>query len=124
MVKSSPIGGTVLVVDDDALVRLVGVAMMEDLGFAILEAESGEAALEIIRERPDIVLLFTDVRMPGMDGIHLAQEAVSLRPDLKVIFVSGYRAGNAPLPAPLVAKPYGPTELKRAVDLQLASGDP
>jgi len=111
-------GRAVLVVDDEALVREVGAELLIDLGFQVLEADSGEAALRILESRPDISLLFTDVRMPGMDGVELARRAALLNPRLKVIFVSGYSAPHAALSAPLLDKPYGPDDLERVVESQ------
>lgn len=111
---------TVLVVDDEPLVRMLGADMMMDLGFDVLEAETGEEALGLITTRRDIALLLTDVRMPGMDGVELAGRAQALRPDLKVIFVSGYTAAHTRLPGPLVEKPFGRYELQQAVEKRLA----
>ena len=111
---------TVLVVDDDPLVRMVGADMMADLGFDVLEAGGGAAALQLLAERPEVVLMVTDIRMPGMDGVELAERAMALRPELKVIFVSGYRVGHTTLPAPLVQKPFATGDLRQAVDLQLS----
>ena len=112
---------TVLIVDDEVLVRMVGADMMTDLGFEVLEADSGEAALRIIENRPDIDLLLTDIRMPGMDGVELVDRALVLRPDLKVIYVSGYTAPHGRLDAPLLDKPFNPGELEQVVNRQLAT---
>ncbi|MDP8915662.1 MAG: response regulator [Pseudomonadota bacterium] len=115
-------GRAVLVVDDEALVRMVGAEMLADLGFEVLEADSGPAALRLLQSRPDIALLFTDVRMPGMDGLELSELAMQQNPALKVIFVSGYSAPHRNLPAPLLDKPYGPQDLERVVESQLQAG--
>ncbi len=109
----------VLVVDDDPLVRMVGAEMMADLGFEVLESDSGAAALRVLEERRDVVLLLTDVRMPGMDGVELARRAKELRPEMKVIFVSGYTAPHGRLPAPLLDKPFGHEQLERVVEGEL-----
>jgi CheY-like chemotaxis protein len=106
---------TILVVDDEPFVRMVGAEMMANLGFEVLEAGGGEEALAVIASRPDIDLLLTDVRMPGMDGVELAKRAQALRPDLKVIFISGYTASHTSLPGPLVQKPFASTDLHHAV---------
>lgn len=89
---SLPVGSeTILVVEDDARVRRVAVARLEDTGYRVLEAESGAQALRMLDADPEIALLFTDIVMPGgMSGDDLAREARLLRPGLKVIFTSGF----------------------------------
>lgn len=80
----------VLVVEDDALVRLSAVDMVSALGFTPLQAADAEAALAILRGPDRVDVLFTDVGLPGMRGPELARQAAGLRPGLKVIFASGY----------------------------------
>jgi PAS domain S-box-containing protein len=81
----------VLAVEDDARVRRVSLRRLKDLGYDVIEADSGPAALAIIEDGAAFDLLFTDVVMAGgMSGIELAQKARELRPDLKVLFTSGY----------------------------------
>jgi CheY-like chemotaxis protein len=79
----------ILLVDDDDAVRHVGTAMVEEAGFAVEGANGGAAALEALG-RSDFELLITDIVMPGMSGVELARRARELRPDLPVIFASGY----------------------------------
>ncbi|HTH99035.1 MAG TPA: response regulator [Stellaceae bacterium] len=102
----SQAGPTILVVDDDPQVRDLAVMMLEDTGFSVLEASSGEAALDSLRQHPDVRLLFTDIRMPGMDGVELAGRAVELYPNLKVVFTTGYMIRRPPANMPIVPKPY------------------
>ena len=83
-------GAVVLVVEDDAEVRAFACGALADLGYKALEAGDGEAALVILRRTQDIALLLTDVVMPGMNGRALAAAALELRPDLKVLFMTGY----------------------------------
>jgi CheY-like chemotaxis protein len=84
-------GETVLVVEDEPRVRRMSVARLSDLGYRVLEAANGPAALTLIEAHPEIDLLFTDFIMPGgMTGGDLAREARKRRPDLKVLFTSGY----------------------------------
>ena len=84
-------GQVVLVVEDDALVRRVTVARLKSLGYQVLEADNGPSAVEILQLRTDIDLLFTDMVMPGgMSGAELANLGRSLRPDLRILFTSGY----------------------------------
>ena len=79
-----------LVVDDEAMVRMVVLEVLEDLGCASLEASDGAVALEILRSDTRVDLLITDVGMPNMNGRQLADAARALRPGLKVLFITGY----------------------------------
>jgi PAS domain S-box-containing protein len=82
---------TILLVEDDALVRVYAEKQLAALGYTVIAAADGASALEVIGRRDDIDLLFTDVVMPGgINGKQLADAALKLRPRLKVIFCSGY----------------------------------
>jgi PAS domain S-box-containing protein len=88
---------TILVVDDEPLVRMVAVEILDELGYSVLEAEDAHSAIKILNARPDIDLLVTDVGLPnGMNGRQLADAVRANRPDLPVLFVTGY-AENAVL---------------------------
>jgi CheY-like chemotaxis protein len=87
-------GETVLVVEDDATVRLLITEVLQELGYRYLEAPDGQAALKIVSSNAVIDLLISDVGLPGMNGRQLAEIARAHRPDLKVLFVTGY-AENA-----------------------------
>jgi CheY-like chemotaxis protein len=116
---------TVLVVEDDPDVRELAVTLVESLGYRSLAAADAGQALKWLAERPDIVLLFTDIVLPGgMNGVELAQEARRCRPQLKILFTSGYtehalvQQGCLPAGAAMLAKPYrraGLAEKFRAV---------
>lgn len=80
----------VLIVEDDDTARRVTAQGVRELGYTVLEAENGRAAIDIIRQRPDVNLMVTDVVMPDMDGARLAREAVFRRHSLRVLFVTGY----------------------------------
>lgn len=81
----------VLVVEDDARVRRVTVSRLLDAGYSVIEATNGTEALALFQENRDIALLFTDVVMPGgMAGDELAHKVRTLRPEIKVLFTSGY----------------------------------
>ena len=81
---------TVLVVEDDAGVRQYSTSVLRELGYRVLEAESGPTALNLLRAQQPIDLLFTDVILPCMNGRQLADEARKLQPQLPVLFTSGY----------------------------------
>ena len=84
-------GQTVLVVEDEADVRAYTTSILRELGYRVLEAGTVAAALQILRLHPEVLLLFTDVGLPGgMNGRQLADAARKLRPDLKVLFTTGY----------------------------------
>lgn len=113
--NDSALGGTetVLVVEDDKLVRQHVVSQLKALGYRVFEAADGKSAIEILHQIPDIALLFTDVVMPGgMGGRELAEAARVLRPSLKVLFTSGYTEnsivhnGKLDRGVELLSKPY------------------
>lgn len=104
--QSPPAGGseTILLVDDEEAVRQITRRLLEMCGYRVHEASSGRQALEVWREHgPEVGLLLTDVVMPeGLDGRELARRLWSERPNLKVIFMSGYppQAGDTSLGFP------------------------
>lgn len=81
---------TILVVEDEDAVRRLTVEMLGELGYAALEAENAERALEILETHPQIGALITDIVMPGMNGRMLANEVLAKRPGLPVLFTTGY----------------------------------
>ena len=118
---------TILVVEDDDLVRRQVRATLLELGYRVLEAESGPQALGLVEDRPEIDLLFTDMIMPGgMNGSALAEAARALRPDLKVLFTSGYMEdatiarASAAGGFDLISKPYRRQQLAEKLREMLA----
>jgi CheY-like chemotaxis protein len=110
-------GETILMVEDDELVRLSVKTLIESLGYRVVSARNGREALEIVRQDAPIDLLFTDIVMPGgMQGPQLVAEARRLRPELKVLYTSGHPEYST-LPYGLdpgieqLNKPYEPHEL-------------
>src|SRR5262249_7540517 len=92
-IPTAPVAGgseCVLVVDDDDGVRAYVAETLSSLGYSVLQANSGEAALEVLREHPQTGLLLTDVVMPGMNGRQLAEAAQAMTPRLKVLYMTGY----------------------------------
>jgi CheY-like chemotaxis protein len=87
----SPSKPTVLVVEDEALLRIIVTEELQDAGFEVLEAEDGHRALEILTSHREVNLLFTDIRMPGaLSGWDVAEQARREHPDLPVIYATGY----------------------------------
>ncbi|MGQ0589384.1 MAG: PAS domain S-box protein [Sphingosinicella sp.] len=110
-------GATVLLVEDNDQVRDFAESLIAELGYRVLSSVSGEAALLVLENEP-VDLLFTDVVMPGMDGIALARRARELRPDLPVLLASGYSeqvANGGATEFETLAKPYGVQSLGRAL---------
>jgi CheY-like chemotaxis protein len=104
--------GTALLVDDEDLVRLSTADMLKDLGFAVIEAETGEDALRIIEEGKRIDLLVTDHLMPGICGTELTHRVRASNPGLPVLLVSGYAEGQGVDPdLPRLNKPFRKDEL-------------
>jgi PAS domain S-box-containing protein len=87
-------GETVLVVDDEPTVRMLVTETLEELGYAAIEAADGQDGLQVLQSGARIDLLITDVGLPGLNGRQLADAARALRPELKVLFMTGY-AHNA-----------------------------
>jgi CheY-like chemotaxis protein len=83
-------GETVLVVEDEPVVRGVILEMLGEQGFRTLEAVDGPSGLRILRTSARVDLLITDVGLPGMNGRQLADQARETRPDLKILFITGY----------------------------------
>jgi signal transduction histidine kinase/ActR/RegA family two-component response regulator len=80
----------ILVVEDEQRVRHFTVDALRELGYTAISAGGGEVALELLRHQPSIALLFTDIVMPGMDGRRLADQALVIRPDLHILYTTGY----------------------------------
>ena len=116
-------GAQVLLVDDDAAVRDITASMLRDIGYDVLEAGSGGAALERIGEKLDFDLIIIDVAMPGMSGAELARRIRAKRPALPILFVTGF-ADRAALEgvseSSIVGKPFLSNELADKVRLALA----
>ena len=111
-------GETILVVEDDEAVRAYSVEILQELGYRALEAADGHAALRLIEgDGPAIDLLFTDVVMPGMSGKELSERMRALKPDIKILYTSGYtrdgflRDGKLDPDVALLPKPFTPQHL-------------
>ena len=118
---------TILLVEDDELVCRYAEDQLRSLGYRVITARTGAQALDVLRQNPDIDLLFTDVIMPdNMNGRQLADAALSLRPGLRVLYTSGYTEnaiihhGRLDPGIQLLNKPYTRADLVRKVRAALA----
>ncbi len=119
-------GEFILVVEDEQRVRHFAVDALKELGYPTLSAHSPEAALRVLEDAPQVTMLFTDIMMPGMNGRQLADRALQMRPDLKVLFTTGYTRnavvhnGMLDIGVAFLAKPYTVRQLALKVDDVLA----
>ncbi|MFC5067714.1 response regulator [Flaviflagellibacter deserti] len=114
----------VLVVDDDSAVREVTASILRDLGYRVTEAGSGGAALEAIGT-PDLDVVLLDFAMPGMNGAEVAAEIRSRRPDLPIVFATGYADAGALTEAPedrIIHKPFVEQELNAKLRKAIGAG--
>jgi len=115
-------GEVVLVVEDEPLVRALAARLLRRLGYAVLEAKDGDAALALVKPDTRVDLLLTDVMLPGqLTGPRIAEEIVKRRPGLPVVFASGYSQEMIDLGARggesirFLSKPYDRRKLAQAV---------
>jgi CheY-like chemotaxis protein len=113
---------TVLIVDDDEGVRTLIMRILRTRGYTVLEAEHGEAALAMLNDRPTAVdLIISDIVMPEMGGVELAERVHTRWPDIKILFVSGYPQGatidarSVASLVPVLGKPFTPARIASAV---------
>jgi len=92
----------ILVAEDEPMLRIIAVEMLADAGFEVFEAADGLEALELLKANPGIALLVSDIKMPRMDGYALVEAGLAVRPDLKVLLMTGY--AQDPLPQTLKAR--------------------
>ena len=124
-------GESILLVEDDDLVRAHALRLLESLGYRVVTASNGPEALELLRRDVPCDLLFTDVIMPGgMTGTQLAEAALSIRPGLPVLYTSGYTEngiihhGRVDAGIHLLHKPYRKQELAAKVSAVLGQARP
>ncbi|WWH00884.1 response regulator [Pseudomonas poae] len=112
---------TILVVEDDNIVRMLIVDVLEELEFTVLEAADAEQALAFVKNSQEVIsLMMTDVGLPDMDGKQLASKVRELRPQLPILFASGY-ADNIDVPdgMQVIAKPFSIDQLRDKVKSML-----
>ena len=110
--------GTVLIVEDDSKVAEVSASLIQQIGYHTMVAADAREALDLLARQKDIVLVFTDIIMPGkMDGIQLARTAREYHPNLPVLLTTGYArmAETVKGEFPILRKPYELSALARAV---------
>ena len=110
----------VLIVDDDEQVLSTGAEMLRMLGHEPVEALGGQEALRLIEDHPETELLVTDIVMPAIDGIKLADMLTVRRPEMKVLYATGYMDHAKTLPGILhgriMRKPYRLNELRNELE--------
>jgi two-component system, response regulator PdtaR len=107
----------ILIVEDEALIRLSAVGMLEDAGFRMIEAANSDEALGLLEADSDVQLLFTDVEMPGaIDGLALAKQVRDRWPHIRIVITSAKRQlqpDELPAGSRFELKPYGPDAVIR-----------
>ena len=123
-------GETILLVEDENSLRVTCGLFLNALGYKVLSAETPKEALKLFGQHVgDIQLLLTDVVMPGMDGRQLAEQICAVKPEIKVLFMSGYTSdiiaqrGVQERNAAFIAKPFTRAELARKVHSILKPSD-
>ena len=111
-------GVKLIVIDDDPDVRSIVAGFLVDAGYCVLEAEDGAQALAMLTENACLRMMISDIRMPNMSGIELAEEAVRRRPKLRVILISGFT--DQPHKWPLLRKPFRSSTLCNLVAQEMA----
>ena len=86
----------ILIAEDEALLRLVAVEALRDAGYDVLEAGDGTEGLAVLNTAEHIDLLVTDIKMPGLNGYELAEAGLRLRPQMKVVLMTGYSDEQVP----------------------------
>jgi CheY-like chemotaxis protein len=115
---------TVLVVDDDAMVRAVVVEYLEELGYTVIQAEDALQALEVIASTVPIALVLSDVAMPGFDGASLAAQTRKTRPDLPILFMTGHADRLKLVGESVIDKPFTLAELALRIQQILGRARP
>ena len=116
---------TILVVEDEPGIRELAVEALREAGHGVLEAASGCAAMLLFEQHPEIDLIFTDIVMPGIDGFKVADMAKVRRPEVKILYVTGFehltRSFLGIVHGRILRKPYRQSELLQAVEETLVS---
>jgi CheY-like chemotaxis protein len=118
---------TLLIVEDEPLLRVLIMDILADHGFRVIEAGNAVEAIELLNAGADVQVILTDVRMPGaVDGIELARRVAHIRPEIKILIMSAWispQAESVPEGARFIAKPYLPTALIAELEALLSDQD-
>ena len=109
---------TLLIVDDDQEVRIIIAEFLEDSGYRVLQAEGGARALALLESYPETRMVVTDIRMPDMSGLELADHVTQRWDGLKIILISGY-SDVQPVSHRFLRKPFRMHELAAAIEAEL-----
>ena len=119
MADASHANSVVLVVEDDALLRMHAAEMIEEAGFQVIEAQNADEAIVFLESRIDINIVFTDIDMPGsMNGLKLAHAVAHRWPPIRIVATSGHfkmQEGDLPSGGRFIAKPYRSTQIISAL---------
>ena len=121
----TPLSGSILLVEDDEMVRNMVQQTLEDLGYDVIVAQTPESALKICQGEEEISLMLTDVIMPKMNGAELRDEVLAICPTMKIIFMSGYSAtviskhGVLENDVNFIQKPFNQHEIAEKIELAL-----
>jgi CheY-like chemotaxis protein len=107
-----------MIVDDDPEVRIIVAEFLQDFGYRVVQAGGGAEALELLAQTPDLRMIISDIRMPDMSGIELADRATERQRDLKIILISGYFVSQQ-VERRFLRKPFRMRELEAAVRAEL-----
>ncbi len=117
---------TILVVDDNGVLRMHAAELLREAGYKVVEAGDAAAAIEVLEQRPEVRLLFTDVQMPGgKDGLSLAQQVRKRWPDMHLLITSGgskIADESIPHEARFLTKPYSDWQVLGHVKAMIENG--
>jgi CheY-like chemotaxis protein len=115
---------SVLLVDDEEIVRVATAEMIRDLGHDVTEAASGSQALEMLANGLEVDVLITDYKMPRIDGAELARQVRQLQPSIAVLLITGYTGATKEIGnLPRLDKPFGQAEIRAALADLFANED-
>lgn len=112
---------TVLVADDDPAVLKVVAALLGESGYTVLTAGDGYEAIRLLADR-HVDLMLTDVKMPGLDGVQLSIQAKVMRPNLHIIYITGFAEAAQKAPyGKVVQKPIRAADLIKAIQMEISA---
>ena len=120
-------GLSILIAEDEAMLRMLAADTLRDRGYDVIETVDGAAALEVLKSGVHVDLLISDIKMPRMTGYELVEAGLSLRPQLRVLLMTGYSQDPVPnviasANIPVLHKPFDFDELPKYVEKTINSG--